>query len=131
MKLLDFTKPTKKRPADEHNDTFVADGAVPGAYVPNMSEADAERWKAKHVNAGKPGERIELRKTMGGSQVLIIVAPNGWDYKNDTRVPDRWGRSTEGLNVRMSMNGPVGLTFAEFAEIDQIVNEAREVLDGR
>lgn len=136
--LLDFTKPAKV--------TVEAgfDGGPEGGYVPQMSQTDAHRWKAKHFNLGKENARIELRKTFtginngqGSSQVFMIVALDGWDlaakheYRREFQrgVDDWFHNDVRGLNVRMSMNGPLLMTFEQFAEINQIVQEARAYLE--
>lgn len=136
--LLNFDKP--KKVVVEAG----FDGGPDGGYVPQMSDEDAERWKAKAFNLGKENARIELRKTFSGinngqgsSQVFMIVARDGWDlsskneYRTDEPGKSRYGfhTDTRGLNVRMSMNGPLLMTFDQFAEINQIVNEAKEYLE--
>jgi len=139
MTLLDFTPP--KKVVIEAG----FDGGPDGGYVPQMSDADSRRWKAKKFNIGKPNARIELRKSIGGgmsgrgpvSQVHIIVALDGWDYGK--KFEKRGGGidpkrrydlfDTAGLNVRMSMNGPLLMTFDVFNEINQIVQEARDYLE--
>ena len=134
--LLDFTKPAKV--------VIEAgfDGGPEGGYVPQMGKADAQRWKAKHFNLGQENARIELRKTFtgigngqGSSQVFMIVALDGWDLaakherRREPAPGEYFGTDTRGLNVRMSMNGPLHMSFAQFAEITQIVQEAREYLE--
>jgi hypothetical protein len=135
--LLTFDKPAKV--------TIDAgfDGGPVGGYVPQMSQSDAQRWKAKHFNLGKENARIELRKTFtgikngqGSSQVFMIVALDGWDLaaKHEHRRAfvrgddEYFHNDTRGLNVRMSMNGPLLMSFEQFAEINQIVQEAHEYL---
>jgi hypothetical protein len=135
--LLDFTKPAKVI-----IEAGFEDGPT-GGYVPQMSEADATRWKSKHFNMGKENARIELRKTFtginngqGSTNITIFVALDGWDYatKHEHRRPfqrgvDDWFHTdTRGLNVRMSMNGPALMTFEQFNEISQIVDEAKKYL---
>ena len=126
--LLDFEKPKKIT-----NDYSFEDGP-PGGYMPQMSDADAVKWKAKHFNKGKPGERIEIRKSFNGVQVFIIVAKDGWDLaaKNEHMVandPDRyWGKITKGLNFRMSMNGALMMDFAMFDEFTTAIAEAKGML---
>ena len=114
------------------------DGGPEGGYVPQMSTADAQRWKAKQFNLGKENARIELRKTFtgvnngqGSTQVTMFVALDGWDFaaKHEhrsarTTTSDWFHNDTRGLNVRMSMNGPLLMTFDQFREIEQIVFEA-------
>ena len=136
--LLDFTKPAKVVVEAGF------DGGPEGGYVPQMSQSDAQRWKAKHFNLGKENARIELRKTFtginngqGSSQVFMIVALDGWDlaakheYRREFQrgVDSYFHNDVRGLNVRMSMNGPLLMTFEQFAEINQIVQEARAYLE--
>ena len=126
--LLDFTKPAKVK-----IDAGFEDGPT-GGYVPQMSKSNAQRWKAKHFNLGKENARVELRKNFGMTQVFVIVALDGWDLaaKGESRGPSKssgsYYRDTKGLNVRMSMNGPLLMTFDQFNEINQIVEEAKMFL---
>lgn len=99
-----------------------ADGAPPGVYVPNMSDADAAKWKAKLVGTKVPPARVEIRKE-ADALVLIIVSlgePYVYKYKR---------AEMEGQNVRISMNGPAAFTFEEFAEMQQAVAEAKVILE--
>ncbi len=134
-RLLDFTKPTKV----DVGGGF--DGGPEGGYIPQMGKKDAERWKAKPFNIGKENARIELRKTFtgvvngqGSTQVTMFVALDGWDYaaKHEYRRAndgkDYFHNDTRGLNVRMSMNGPLLMTFEQFAEINEIVEEAKRYM---
>lgn len=136
-KLLDFAKPAKV----DVGGGF--DGGPEGGYVPQMSKTDAQRWKAKQFNIGKENARIELRKTFGGinngqgsTQVTMFVALDGWDFaaKHEYRrafvrgQSDYFHNDVRGLNVRMSMNGPLLMTFEQFAEINAIVEEAKHYL---
>jgi len=94
MALLSWDKPRKVRSTEAHAERYQADGAPPGTFVPNMSEADKFRWKAKSIGGKDP--RIEIRKTTegikvtrpgsygpfasyweGNAQVLIVVRPDG------------------------------------------------------
>lgn len=136
-RLLNFDKTTKV----DVGGGF--DGGPSGGYVPQMDQKDAQRWKAKHFNLGKENARIELRKTFtginngqGSTQVTIFVALDGWDYaakyeyRSDKASSSNWFHTdTRGLNVRMSMNGPLLMTFDQFDEIHKIVIEATEFLD--
>jgi hypothetical protein len=85
-----------------------ADSAPPGVYVPNMSEADRDAWKAKLIGGRDP--RVEIRKAAGGTQVLIVVRPGG---------------------VRMSMNGPASFTREEWGQLAAAVAEAAARLTGQ
>ena len=125
--LLDFEKPKKVE-----NDYSFEDGP-PGGYMPQMSDEDADKWKGKRVNKGKENDRIEIRKTLRGVQLLVIVANDGWDYKHEKRNPKEYSgySSTKGLNVRMSMNGGLQMTFQDWDELNQVVNEAKFLIIGQ
>jgi len=86
MSFLCWDKPKKVRTTEEHNNTFVADGAPPGTFVPNMSEDDKRKWKAKLIRGADP--RVEIRKTTDGkrrgseqyghyAQVLLVIREDG------------------------------------------------------
>lgn len=127
MGLLDFTPAIKCSYKEGKTDPAKAIRA----------RADSVKWKARRVaNAsGKQGnDYIEIRKTFSAvdaSNVLIIVARDGWTLSNhEKRTPDRFGRSTRGLNVRLSMNNPARMTFFEFAQINEAVEEAKGILLG-
>jgi len=146
--LIDFNKP-KKVEID-----YGFDGGPTGGYMPQMSDEDAAKWRGKRVNKDKDGDRIEVRKQLdNGTMVVIIVAKDGWTYKNEApdpttvTYPNKWYRPNEpeegyntpmhtrvtntptrGLNVRMSMNGPLMMTWAQYQEMDAVMNEAWEIL---
>lgn len=126
MMLLNFEKPKRV----DKDAGF--DGGPIGGYVPQMSNEDARRWKATRINQGKENDRIELRKSFAnGTQVFMIVALDGWDFssKNEFRYKKtNYDTITKGLNVRMSMNGSLLMTFEQFSEINQIVEEAKSLL---
>ena len=131
--ILDFEKPAKVKI------DVIFDGGPPGGYVPQMSNVDAEKWKAKHFNKGKEGERIEIRKTFEGAQVFIIVAKDGWDLaaKNEHIVQPvqvlngysyNRGTCTKGYNVRISTNGAMLMSFAVWGEFVQAIEEAKALM---
>lgn len=105
MGVLRWDKPVKAM-TDEEWRAISADSAPPGVYVPNMSEDDKRAWKAKAVRGRDL--RVEIRKTAGPAQVLIIVRP--------------------GPQVWTSMNGTAHFTGAEWYELGQVVAEAAAVM---
>lgn len=139
MGLIDFTKPARVDAGGGFED-----GPV-GGYVPQMSAADAQRWKAKQFNLGKENARIELRKTFtgvnngqGNTQVTIFVALDGWDFATKhehrtakTATSDWFHKDTRGLNVRISMNGPLLLSWEQYRELDSVINEAWAMVNDR
>jgi len=122
-KLLDFTKPIKCSFKEGQANPALRDAALEDSY----------KWKAKLVSGRGGYKQIEVRKTFSAgpmhSNVLLVIGLNGWEHgKHESRTPDQWGRSTDGLNVRLSCNNPVGLTFEQFEEINQVLQEAKDIL---
>ena len=111
--MINWDKPKQVRTTKEHNETFVADSAPPGVYVPNMSEADKQAWKGKHINKGKDNERVEVRKTFSSrdnyAQMLMVV--------------------TKGEGVTISANGKMDMTFEELKEFNEAMTEALEIIN--
>lgn len=123
-KLLCFDKPKKVRSTEEHNKTYMSDSGIAGTYVPNMSEEDKNKWKAKHIKGDD--ERIEIRKTMNGVQILIVVYKKERPVKWNANNHDEWYKRHQ--NVQMSMNGKLDMTWDEFWDINEAVKEAFEIL---
>jgi len=120
--LLDFEKPKKLRPTEEHNEMFSSDSNVAGTYVPNMSGEDRRRFKAKHIKGGD--ERIEIRVSMG-VDVLIKV------FKYAKITEGNWQQKVHDHNdVQMSMNGKLDISFSQFELIHKAVEEAKNILHG-
>lgn len=124
MTLLNFDIPKKINTTKAHNEKYLSDSGVNGTYVPNMSKEDMESWKAKHIKG--TDERIEIRKTFHGVQMLIVVykKPNPVEYSYKNR--DAWNKRHN--DVKMSMNGKLDLTLDEFFDINEAVKEAFEIL---
>ena len=122
MGILSFEKPKKVRSTEEHNNTFMSDSGIAGTYVPNMSKEDKERWKGKHIKGDD--ERIEIRKSLNGVQMLIVV------YRRARITPTKdWReRQKDHNNIRISMNGKVDMLFHQFEEMQQVIEEAKEIL---
>lgn len=114
MSVLSFDKP-KKIMATEQWKEISADGAPPGVYTSNMSLDDEMKWKAKLIK-GKDA-RIEIRKTFTGlgycAKVCIVV------YKDV---------SEEFADVVISTNGKIGASFQQIKEMNEAINEAKEIL---
>jgi hypothetical protein len=125
--ILCWNKPEKAMSTDAWRNNAGFDGGPPGGYVPNMSEEDTLKWRAKLV--GKKGgiKQVEIRKsTSNGTQMLIIVSEGGFRQKVDRWHPD--GVEFPGKNVRISLNGPAALSFKEMEELHRAIEEAREAL---
>lgn len=122
--MLDFEKPKKVCSTEEHNKKYSSDSGIAGTYVPNMSKEDMGKWKAKHITG--EDERIEIRKTINGVQLVIIVykkaRPVKWDYNNR----DEWSKRHQ--DVRISMNGKLDLMWNDFWDMQEAVKEALEIL---
>lgn len=107
--ILSLEKPKKIRSTETHNSMHSSDSGVAGTYAPNMSRADMERWKGKLISG--EDRRVEIRKSVGGVQVLIIVRPD--------------------KTVRISMNGPAVMDKKTFRDFHTVVDEAYELLGKR
>ena len=127
--LINWDKPKKLRSTKEHNEMYMSDCEVDGTYVSNMSRQDKETWKGTLKTHKDGSEQVELRKTFGSAQLLIIVADDGYNYKYYKRDPEKpYQNSTKEFNMHVSMNGPLQLTFDQWEEIGRAVQEARNKL---
>jgi hypothetical protein len=133
-----WDKPKKKQSTEVWKEDNVFDGGPPGGFVPNMGDEDTKRWKAKVVGTKTGYPQVEIRKSVKGSQLLVIVnLGEGYSYKNWHPGPPEerangykdWG-STQGINIHLSMNGGFQMTFAELEELHQAVAEAKAHLGG-
>lgn len=123
--ILSFDEPKKAMTTEAHNKEYMSDCGVPGTFVPNMSKEDMEKWKAKYVELGDT--RIEIRKTMNGVQLLIIVykyprVVDRYDYKNR----DEWNKRHN--SVVISMNGKLDMSWSDYYTMGQAIKEARDIL---
>jgi len=103
----------------EERGAYTADGSPPGCYVPNMSHSDIKKWKAKLLGKKSGFPRVEIRKN---SFVVVVSLGNGYAYK--FYKPEH----TKGIQVHIASAGPIQLTFKELDELNDAVNEARDVL---
>lgn len=141
--ILDFEKPKKVRSTEEHNDLFSSDSGVAGTFIPNMSKEDRYKWKAKHITGND--ERVEIRKTLGGSQVLIIVYKNSYHppypeypttkysdsayHVNLTKYKEKtkeWYKRHE--NIKLSTNGKIDMSLNDYYELGLVIQEAFDVM---
>lgn len=135
MKILDFNKPAKLRPTAEHNAMHTSDSGVAGTYVPNMSDEDAARWKAKYIKG--ENERIEIRKSFHMAQIVIVVrkfAPTPMPKLSALTAPmkvyneqrTKWREAQN--NIKISMNGSLWLSHTDWLEMRVAIEEAEEFL---
>ena len=122
--ILSWEKASKVLHPEEHAAKYASDTGVPGTYVPNMSEEDMKKYKAISCRGRCP--RIEVRVTIAGTQVLA-------KFKSTLLVPDtaNWYadvnseiRKHGSKNVKISMNGPLDMTFEEWETFKQAMDEA-------
>lgn len=113
MPLLNFETPKKVRPIGQS-----------GPFEPNMSDADRDTYKAKWLHKGRMDERIEIRKTFNGTQVVAVVF-----NKPDIRHI-RGLEISEHLDVQLSANGKMNFTWDQWNELDKAIREAKNLLNG-
>ena len=130
-KLLMWDKPQKAQSVTDWKNSYGFEDGPAGGYVPNMSDQDAARWKAKLVGKTTPYPQVEIRKTSGSTQLLMIVSlGQGYNYKSYKAVPSSRGAyATQGVNVHMALNGGLQLTFEEMHQMHAVVQEAKEYLE--
>lgn len=56
--------------------------------------------------------------------VLLVVGLDGYDHSHYSRNAKWESQNTTGLNVHMSMNGPMQMTFEQMAEFTEALNDA-------
>jgi len=118
MGVLFWGKPKKIMREEQRRETYSSDSEVPGTYVPNMSDEDVKRWKAKLVGHRSGHPHVEIRK----DTAVIIVSLGGYRYKFYT--PEK----TRGINIHIASAGPIQWTFDDFDNLVKAVEEAKEVL---
>jgi hypothetical protein len=133
MGILEFIKPTKAVDIAEWK-KISADGAPPGVYTPNMSDADRRRYKANIVGGECP--RVEVRVSLG-SEVLIKVKAHQIERKFDYNVSSEERAKQDKRNklagdhgskhIKISMNGPMELTIEEWEKFKTAIDEAIEL----
>lgn len=68
-------------------------------------------------------EQVELRKNFGsGSLLLILSDGDGYHYKH-------WGLTSRGVNIHMSCNGPLRMSFSDWDEVTQVVSRVRQNIE--
>jgi len=117
--ILNWAKP-KKVMSTEEWESISACGAPPGVYVPNMSDEDMDKWNAKITGTKSGNPQIEIRSSRGRCQMVCIVSLKG-SIKYQKRV--------DKCNIRISMNSPLQLSFADWTELNLAIDEAKEKLE--
>jgi hypothetical protein len=126
MGILSFDKPEKERPTAVHNLLCSSDCGVPGTYVPNMSEADNQRWKAKHIKGKRP--RVEIRKQLNGVQLVIKINKN--EIERNFKSPTYEEGLKNGFgNIKISANGALDMTYEQYCDFVVAITEALHILN--
>jgi len=106
--LISWDKPKKIMSTEAHNNYYSSDSGIAGTYISNMSKEDRLKWKGKKI-IKSDNPRIEIRKEIGGANVLIII-------------------SKSNPNCTISTNGKITMSLKEMDELYDVVNEANELL---
>lgn len=126
MTILMWDAPKKLRTPQQNAEHYGFEDGPTGGYVPNMSAADAWRWKAKMTGQKRGVKQVELRKTFRSAQVTIIVClDGGYTYKH---YGPGQHMDTNGIQIHFATNGPIQMSFEEMAEINVAVQEAKAEL---
>jgi hypothetical protein len=150
--ILCWDKPAKRVTTAEWKEEYGFDGGPVGGFMPNMSEEDEAKWKAKLTGTKLGFPQVEIRKTLHGAQLLVIVnLGSGYNYKHYRALSERYhGKtpadftyritqaeidryaerdSTKGIQIHMAMNGPAQMSFQDIADLNQAVFEAKTYLE--
>ena len=111
MSLLCWDKPEQKRPTTEHNDKFQSDSGVDGTFVPNMSEEDMDKWKAKKVGGTDP--RVEIRKTTRGP----ARGSDKYGSYAQALLTVRWDTSKGRASATFSSNGKAEFDLVDLRDV--------------
>lgn len=117
MTILSWDKPAKVIPTKVHNAIYSSDSGVEGTYVPNMSDEDKAKWKARHIKGLL--ERIEIRKTVDGTQLLLIAYKTPQQH-HEWEAPYSW---------KLSSNGSLRLSNHDMIELLEAIKEASAILN--
>jgi len=126
--ILSFDKPRKLRLTEEHNREHQSDAYVDGTFVPNMSEKDMAKWKAKRIGGDDP--RVEIRKTVEGDDPVLKskLASRGWESRYAGHCAAQLLVIVRPKGVVMSANGRMVFDNKTFAELAEAVAEAQAAL---
>lgn len=124
--MINWDKPKRVRSVEKQKEL---DGGEHPMFVPNMNDTDMETWKGKVVNKTKPHAHVELRRTYNGTQILMIVAENGYNHKWYKVGGEGHVDTTGFAGVRISANGPFEMPFNAIVEWATVIGEARSHLD--
>lgn len=125
--LLNFNKIEKVMSEKEREEKYSSDCNVIGTFVPNMSVEDMRKWKGKHIK-GKD-ERVEIRKSINGTQLVIIVYK---EERYERGFNDYSNKEYELLihkNVHISANGKIILSTLDYEEMIKVINESNFILN--
>ncbi len=128
--ILSFVKPKKALSTEDWKNQHSADGAPPGVYVPNMSEEDMLKWKAKVVGSKDGNHQIEIRSLetrsnlvaiVNGAMPVVIAVDPSWPKWQQPKQP-------VAHELKLSSNGPMHFTAEVWSRFMEALTEAREVL---
>lgn len=123
MSVLMWEKP-KQIMSKEERDSYQADGAPPGTWMPNMSREDSMRWKAKIVGKTLGFPQVELRR----NGMVIILSKKGYKYNGyDTRQSK--GKEHKTKVVHIASSGSQAMNMQEYEEFMQALKEGWEALE--
>lgn len=128
MGVIMWDAPKKVRTPQQQEEHYSWEEGPKGGYDPNMSPADAARWRGKITGQKRGSLQAEIHRKVGITLVNLIVSlQGGYTYKHYA-PGERGNYNTNGVNVHISANGAIMMTFAEMAEIHDVVAEAQLAL---
>lgn len=92
-----------------------------------------KKWVIKHVEGHN--ERIELRKTINGVQLLVVVRKNkpipeptcfNYYHPYERKLLREYLEAKD--NISISMNGKLWLSWEDLNDLNLNINKAKEIL---
>lgn len=134
MSVLMWDKPKRVMSKEDWAENQ-ADGAPPGTYVPNMSEKDRMRWKAKLVGQKTGFPQVELRR----DSTVVILSLKGYKYKYydtrrseenlaNTRKYDKKATYDKWPLIHIASAGPMAMSFEDLDDFKKAIDEGIEFL---
>ena len=86
-------------------------------------DLNVDVWKAKHIK--DEHERIEIRKTIRGVQLLLVVYKKSNPVEFSSNNREEWLKRHQ--DIKLSMNGKLDMTWDEWQDLNEAAKEAFEI----
>lgn len=94
MGVLMWDKPKKVKSKQEWAEGYGFEDGPTGGYMPNMSDEDNARWKAKITGTKLGFPQVEIRKAAGSQMTIIVNLGEGYNYKHYKAIDEQYHGKT-------------------------------------